>query len=303
MFWNNQEGSTSLTRRLSGFKSKIHVKRIADASTNGVNFLNELRRLENEGIDGTFTYAIQFLDYEMWQTFTDEMTLCVSLSLAVILSIIMIISSNLTVTVLVGFCVGVTDLFLFGLIYYWNLSLNPVILVHIVVSVGISVDYSAHIAYAFLVEEVPEGEGYDTPGQVRVYKAKMALRKMGSSVFHGGFSTFIAILVLAPAKNYIFVVFFRLWFGIISFGMANGFILLPVILSFVGPTQTILESSNLSDSSTAESYGSTKPINKNKVQPEEDIKVIDLLDIVSNDTYKEEISEVTSNNKDMVNAV
>ena len=63
----------------------------------------------------------------------------------------------------------------------------------------------------------------------------MALRKMGSSVFHSGFSTFIAILVLAPSKTYVFIVFFRLWFGIIVFGMANGFILLPIILSFCGP--------------------------------------------------------------------
>ena len=76
---------------------------------------------------------------------------------------------------------------------------------------------------------------YDTPKKKRIYKAKMALRKMGSSVFHGGFSTFLAIFVLAPGKTYIFLSMFRLWFGIILFGMSNGFILLPVMLSFVGP--------------------------------------------------------------------
>ena len=57
---------------------------------------------------------------------------------------------------------------------------------------------------------------------------------MGSSVFHGGFSTFVALSVLAPANTYLFMVFYRMWFGIILFGMANGFLLLPVILSFVG---------------------------------------------------------------------
>ena len=72
----------------------------------------------------------------------------------------------------------------------------------------------------------------------------MALRKMGSSVFHGGFSTFIAIVVLAPSNTYVFIVFFRLWFGIILFGMMNGFILLPVILTFVGPIYTITEEDN-----------------------------------------------------------
>ena len=58
---------------------------------------------------------------------------------------------------------------------------------------------------------------------------------MGSSVFHGGFSTFLAISILGFSSSYVFKVFFRLWFGIIVFGMSNGFFLLPVILSFVGP--------------------------------------------------------------------
>ena len=59
---------------------------------------------------------------------------------------------------------------------------------------------------------------------------------MGSSVFHGGFSTFLAISVLSPAKTYIFLVFYRMWFGIILFGMTNGFLFLPVLLSLCGPT-------------------------------------------------------------------
>ena len=100
-------------------------------------------------------------------------------------------------------------------------------------AIGTSVDYSAHIAYSYLVQDVPHRRKYSTPQEIRLHKAKMALRKMGSSVFHGGFSTFLAIVVIAPAKSYIMAVFFRLWFGIISFGMANGFLLLPVML-FVG---------------------------------------------------------------------
>ena len=82
--------------------------------------------------------------------------------------------------------------------------------------------------------EVPETKNYETQEAKRVYKAQQALSKMGSSVFHGGLSTFLSILALAPAKTYIFLVIFKLWFGIIIFGMANGFMLLPVILSFIG---------------------------------------------------------------------
>ena len=58
---------------------------------------------------------------------------------------------------------------------------------------------------------------------------------MGSSVFHGGFSTFLAIAVLSMAKLYTFRVFFKTWVFIISFGMLNGMVLLPVLLSMIGP--------------------------------------------------------------------
>ena len=35
-----------------------------------------------------------------------------------------------------------------------------------------------------------------------------------------------------------------MWFGIILFGMANGFLLLPVVLSFIGPTESFNDPSH-----------------------------------------------------------
>merc|ERR1719331_1435422 len=64
---------------------------------------------------------------------------------------------------------------------------------------------------------------------------------MGTSVFHGAFSTFLAIVVLSPSKSYVFVMFFKMWFGIIIFGVANGFVLLPVLMSLCGPLNEVVE--------------------------------------------------------------
>ena len=58
---------------------------------------------------------------------------------------------------------------------------------------------------------------------------------MGSSVFHGGASTFISISVLGFSDSYAFSVFFKTWIGIVVFGIGNGFLLLPIILSEIGP--------------------------------------------------------------------
>ena len=159
------------------------------------------------------------------------------------MTVILIITSNLVATLIVAVSVFMTNLFLLGLIYYWGLTLNPVVMLNMTLSIGTSVDFSAHIAYAYLTEAIPEKKKhlYDTPAKIRNYKARQALSKMGSSVFHGGFSTFIALSVLSTSKTYIFVAFYKLWFGIIVFGMANGFFLVPVILSFFGPTLTVLD--------------------------------------------------------------
>ena len=187
-----------------------------------------------------FEYSNYHLDFEMYFPFYNQTAMCLLLSVVAVLVIVFIFTTDLTITLLVAFSVCVTDFFLLGLVWYWGLTLNQIVVLNIIIAIGTSVDYSTHIAYAYLVTGIPEGsKEYDTPQKIRSYKAQMALRTMGPSVFHGGFSTFIAIIVLSPSKTYIFLVFFRLWFGIILFGMANGFMLLPVILTFVGPTYTV----------------------------------------------------------------
>ena len=51
-------GKEPLRRRLIGFKSYISVKRIEDASVQGVKFLTDLRWLESEfGLAGTYSFS------------------------------------------------------------------------------------------------------------------------------------------------------------------------------------------------------------------------------------------------------
>ena len=70
-----------------------------------------------------------------------------------------------------------------------------------------------------------------------MWKVKNALKDIGPSIFHGGFSTLLVACVLAPSQSYIFLIFFRCFFGITIFGLGNGFILLPVLLVNFGPVE------------------------------------------------------------------
>ena len=48
------------------------------------------------------------------------------------------------------------DLFLFGLLAFWGVTLNVFTMINIVMALGLAVDYSAHIGHAYLTIKAPE---------------------------------------------------------------------------------------------------------------------------------------------------
>ena len=218
--------------------------------------LLDIRKITNGSVlQKTFSHSERYNDYESYVVFESEAILNITSALAAVLVLLLLFTANLTVTMMVLLCVGLVDLFLLSLLSFWGITLNSVTIVNCVIAIGLAVDYSAHIGHAYLTIDPPEEvDGKPLSDQEkRIFKARGALGAMGPSVFHGAFSTFLAIVVLSTSKSYIFTMFFRMWFGIIIFGVANGFIFLPVILSIAGPlnkVQNDYENNQVSDEDT-----------------------------------------------------
>lgn len=98
-------------------------------------------------------------------------------------------------------------------------------------AIGLSVDYAAHVAHAFLHTESRK----DDDAASRTTRALIAVRNIGAAVAYGAGSTLIAVLMLAFSSSYIFIAFFRIFFLVILFGFWYGLIMLPVVLSIIGP--------------------------------------------------------------------
>ena len=90
---------------------------------------------------------------------------------------------------------------------------------------GLAVDYAAHIAHYFMTAE--EGD--------RNERVRQTLINIGPAVVNGGFSTFLAFILLMTSKSYVFKTFFKIFFLVVTFGVYHGLVFLPVTLSLIGP--------------------------------------------------------------------
>lgn len=210
------------------------------------------------------------MDYETYVVFQKEAIQNVALALLAVLVVMLIVTANIPVTLFILLCIALVDFFLLGLLFYWNVTLNSVTVVNNVIAIGLAVDYSAHIGHSFLMIDPPshdEAGKETTDHEKRVFKARGALASMGASVFHGAFSTFLAIIVLGPSTSYIFKSFFKMWFGIIIFGVAHGFLLLPVLLALCGPLNKVGKMKALKDKDNENSgqVDTEKKLNDNNI--------------------------------------
>ena len=60
------------------------------------------------------------------------------------------------------------------------------------------------------------------------------LQEIGPPVFLGGLTTSLGIAPLAASNSNIFRTFFKMFLGIIVYGVGHGLVLMPVILSLFG---------------------------------------------------------------------
>jgi len=97
-------------------------------------------------------------------------------------------------------------------------------LIILIICIGFSVDFSAHISYAFVSSEKSSTNE----------KAMDAINKLGYPIVQGAVSTIAGVVVLAAATSYIFRTFFKIMFLVILFGAVHGIIFIPVFLTFLG---------------------------------------------------------------------
>ena len=122
-------------------------------------------------------------------------------------------------------CIVSIETGVIGFMSLWDVKLDGISMINIILCIGFSVDFSAHITYAFITSRGSTGNK----------RAIEALHSLGAPILQGGLSTILAIMILCTSPAYIFRAFFKTMFLVMVFGLMHGLVFLPVLLSFLSP--------------------------------------------------------------------
>merc|ERR1719403_75274 len=133
--------------------------------------------------------------------------------MACVAVITLLLLANISICLMVLVCVVLTLVDLVGFLHFWGITIDTLSCVNIVLVVGLCIDYSAHIAHAFIVSTGTRNE-----------RAKNALVTMGPAIANGGITTFLALLLLGFSESHIFITFFKVFLLTVIFGLFHGLV-------------------------------------------------------------------------------
>ena len=113
---------------------------------------------------------------------------------------------------------------LMGILRWAGYSISPITTVALVISIGLLVDYVLHILVRF----------YESDGN-RTQRAQNAVLSIGPAVLKGALTTLLGTVPLAFSTSTQFQALFASFLTIVLLGAVHGLIVVPMLLSYLGP--------------------------------------------------------------------
>ncbi|XP_040911565.1 protein patched homolog 1 [Toxotes jaculatrix] len=187
---------------------------------------------------GVFNYpnGYPFLFWEQYIGLRHWFLLSISVVLACTFLVCAVLLLNPWTAGIIVFILAMMTVELFGIMGLIGIKLSAIPVVILIASVGIGVEFTVHIALGFL-----------TAIGNRNKRSAVALEHMFAPVVDGAISTLLGVLMLAGSEfDFIMRYFFAVLAILTVLGMLNGLVLLPVLLSMMGPPAEVTPVDNAS---------------------------------------------------------
>uniref|UniRef100_H2Y2W2 SSD domain-containing protein n=1 Tax=Ciona intestinalis TaxID=7719 RepID=H2Y2W2_CIOIN len=166
-----------------------------------------------------FTFWQQYIDLRYWLFVSLG---CVIAAVFVVLSIVLF---NPWAAAIMALFLAMIATELLGFMGAAGVKLSAVPAVILVASIGLGVEFTVHITFAFI-----------TSCGSRKERVVHSIGHMTGPVVDGAVSTLLGVVMLAGSEfDFIIKYFFQVLGILILLGVLNGLVLLPVVLSFIGP--------------------------------------------------------------------
>lgn len=199
-----------------------------DDAERQVDAMDETRKMVDEWGDAlppVFTYSEKFLSIEGFKIIKKELFLNVGLALAAVAVIVFFTVASPVTSILITLNVAACVIEILGFMHAIGIAIDSVSVINIVLAVGLSIDYSAHVGHCFMLKG----------GDDKNNRVLEALADIGAAVLSGAMSTFLAVVVLLFSKSYVFSILSKQFALTVGLGVIHGLVLLPVLLSLFGP--------------------------------------------------------------------
>ncbi|KAI1758384.1 patched family-domain-containing protein [Xylaria castorea] len=198
------------------------------------------RRIANEVSASTgvevFPYSVFYIFFDQYASIVKLTGALLGSAVGIIFAVSTVLLGSVVTALIVTLTVVMIVVDIIGAMAVFDVSLNAVSLVNLIICIGIAVEFCAHIARAFMF---PSGSVMDRAKnrfKGRDARAWTALVNVGGSVFSGiTITKLLGVCVLAFTRSKIFeIYYFRVWLALVVFAATHALIFLPVALSLVG---------------------------------------------------------------------